>query len=88
MKTLLENLRWTLADWLSRIACWLRGQKWYETPCYGIHGNRAADLAQSIWEDCVLLDSIAKHKDTVWMQKLEMKVRELAQLAGENWGHK
>ena len=77
--------RWRLADWLSWLACKLRGHKWYlaDTWC-GVGGNRAAELKQALWELCVSKDG----NDTKWLAKIEPALDELGQLAGENWGHK
>lgn len=42
-----SNLRWKLAEWLSKWANQLRGHKAYEL-AYGIKGNRAAMLGESL----------------------------------------
>lgn len=74
----MKNLRRIIADWLSFIACKLRGDKWYEADAFhGVPGNRAAELRTQIWQ------SIYGNAD----EKTYDNLQELAQLAGENWGH-
>ena len=76
---LVRRLRWALADRLSYLACKLRGHEWYVADTFhGVPGNRAAELRQQIWVE-VILQSTA--------DKIEPMLGELAQLAGENWGH-
>lgn len=80
------NVRWRIADILSFIACKLRGHKWYLGRCWhSVPGNRAADLKSSIWQRCVVLSLDAK--DSEWIDKIDIELTELGQLAGENWGH-
>jgi hypothetical protein len=79
-----RHLRWFLADWLSFLACKLRGHKWYTPDNYAsVPGNRVAELKQNIWESVVSHD----HMDGEWLEYMERGLGELAQLAGENWGH-
>ena len=84
MSEKMSNIRWKLADVLSRLACWLRGKKWYAHTGYGLHGNRASELSQRIWELCVLQG----HEDKEFLDEVEPRLQELARLAGENWGHR
>lgn len=88
IKTSVRNIRWKLADVLSFLACKLRGQPWYIGDCWsGVPGNRAASLAQSIWERCVALELCSENKDPEWLDKIDRELTELGQIAGENWGH-
>ena len=88
LQRFVRRLRWTLADWLSFSACKLRGQKWYRGDCWAnAPGNRAADLKQSVWERCVALELCADNKDPEWLNKIDVDLSELGQIAGENWGH-
>ena len=85
---MLKTLRWNMADWLSLLACKLRGQPWYRGDSWaGPNGNRAADLKQSIWERCVALEAFAENKDPEWLDKIDRELSELGQISGENWGH-
>ncbi len=78
-------LRWTLPGWLCWLACRLRGQRWYVSDSWhGVPGNRASDLQQQIWQDCV---SFNVGRDDDFLETLEPKLNELSQLAGEAWGH-
>lgn len=81
--------RWRLAGWLSYLACRLRGQKWYVGDTWhGVQGNRAAELKQKIWLDAV--SQICRFREEQEYQEfiddLEPRLDELAQLAGENFG--
>ena len=83
-----RRLKWKLADWLSRLACQLRGQPWYRAACWaGVPGNRAAELKQTLWERCVALEMGSGQKDPEWLEQIERELTELGQIAGENWGH-
>lgn len=80
----MRRLRWIIADYLSRAACWLRGHSWYVADCfYGVPGNRAAELKQRIWINCTMLN----HEDAERLAIIDHDLSALAQLAGENWGH-
>lgn len=86
--THISRVRWFIADVLSRIACWLRGQEWYIGNAWAsAPGNRASDLKQSVWERCVALNACSENKDQAWLDSIESELNELGQLAGENWGH-
>lgn len=89
MKRRIETIRWRLADYLSRIACWLRGQEWYVADTWhGVPGNRAAELKQIVWVNAVAQDALSRPlEDQEELKNIERAVAELAQLAGENWGH-
>jgi hypothetical protein len=83
-----QAIRWRIADYLSHLACLLRGHRWYlPDQWHPVPGNRVADLRQSIWLNCVLMCPVAgdyrEHLDDT-----DRKLAELAQLAGENWGHR
>ena len=81
-------LRWRIADYLSFLAVKLRGQDWYPAQnMAGCPGNRAAELKQSVFERCVVLESCAENKDPEWIKKIDDELNELGQIAGENWGH-
>lgn len=81
------KLRNRIADWLSRIACWLRGHKWYVADTfYGVPGNRAAELQQQVWVDvCILAGNSPEDREA--LGTIDARLNELSQLAGENWGH-
>lgn len=82
----MSNLRWRIADYLSRIACWLRGHKWYVADTWhGVPGNRAAELRQQIMIECVTCSAL--RDDPGALPLIDRNLTELAQLAGENWGH-
>lgn len=83
----MESIKWKLADILSRIAVWLRGQRWYHPDNWGgVPGNRAAELKQTIWERCCLLDMATENKNPDWLKQIDTELSELGQLAGENCG--
>lgn len=79
------SIRCRIADWLSRMACWLRGHKWYVADAWhGVPGNRAAELQQRLWQAYVLMwDKTDKEE----IESVEQDLNELAQAAGQNWGH-
>lgn len=84
-----SKMRWNLADILSKVAVRLRGQKWEPIGFYGIHGNEAAYVKNLIWQTLVLEKfkwDTEDDRETVRMIGEELD--KLAQLAGENWGHK
>ncbi len=84
----IQTARWKIADYLSFVACKLRGQRWYPSYCFGgVPGNRAAELKQSVWERCVALEICSENKDPEWLNKIDQELTELGQIAGENWGH-
>ena len=79
--------RWKIADILSLVACKLRGHEWYLADVWhGVPGNRAAELREKVWQNAVLLTPAREYKSDL-MAELESDLNELAQLAGENWGH-
>lgn len=77
------HVRNRLADWLSFLACKLRGDRWYVADTWhGIPGNRAAELRQQIFLWCVLT------ANNDWpLKEVEPQLEELGQLARENCGH-
>lgn len=81
------NIRWKIADWLSFVACKLRGHRWVQMPDNypGIYGNRAAALKDRIWTLAVLANHPKPWTD--FLDEISIKLDELGQLAGENWGH-
>lgn len=82
----LHRLRWQLADILSWLACKLRGHRWYMADTWhGVPGNRAAELGERIREDFILRIDWQTEKDA--FERVESEIEELAQMAGENWGH-
>lgn len=84
----MRNLRWKIADWISWIACKLRGHDWYLGEAwYAVPGNRAADLQQLIWTDIVLIATPFSSADKDALDRTGKHLAELAQAAGENWGH-
>jgi hypothetical protein len=88
LQSKIQSVRWKIADWLSFLACKLRGHKWYlGRAWHAVPGNRATDLQQSIWQRCVCLDLEASNNDADLLENIEAELDELAQLAGENWGH-
>lgn len=81
-----SNSRWRLANWLSKLACKLRGTPWHLSDnMSGVPGNRAAELKQRIWERCVALETCSDNKDPEWLKLIEHELDELGQIAGENW---
>lgn len=83
-----RNCRWRLADRLCWMAVQLRGQKWYvsETDA-SLPGNRAAELSQSIFERCVAQVDLTNPEHQDFIDGVQRDTGELAQLAGEAWGH-
>lgn len=82
----MRRIRWRIADYLSRIACWLRGHEWKEMNCYhGPYGNLVAELKTQIWHEIVSSHTVEHHGDM--LESVDDKLTKLAQLAGENWGH-
>jgi hypothetical protein len=83
-----NELRWRMADWLSFLACKLRGDKWYlGSSWHAVPGNRAADLSQRIWEDVTLISVPFDEDDDDARDRIEKHLMELSQKAGECWGH-
>lgn len=83
-----RDVCWRIADYLSRVACWLRGHKWYVADTWhGVPGNRAAELRQRVWVNAVLLANFDDEIDMDRLNSLDRDLSELAQAAGENWGH-
>lgn len=83
-----RNCRFRLADRLCWMAVKLRGQKWYVSENYApVPGNRAAELNQSIFERCVSRVDVTKPDDQEFLDGVQRDAGELAQLAGEAWGH-
>ena len=88
MKLTVKNIRHWIADRLSFAACRLRGHKWYlGDSWHSVPGNRATDLSQRIWTDVVFISVPFKDEDQDARARIEKHLEELAQLAGENWGH-
>jgi hypothetical protein len=86
-----KDFRWMLADWLSYFACRLRGHKWFLADSWhGVPGNRASELKQQIWIEAVSQICRYSEDGQFWeyIERLEPKLDELAQLAGANWGHR
>ena len=78
-------IRLRVAGWLCRFAAALRGEKWYVADTWhGVPGNRAAELRQKIWIQCVA-EWHADDKET--LKTIDRDLSELAQAAGEAWGH-
>lgn len=75
-----------IADYLSFLACKLRGGKWYHNPSTypGLYGNRAAELKQRIWERCCVVHALDSDSDL--LDLINADLEELGQIAGENWG--
>ena len=83
-----QRCRNRLADWLSRFAAWLRHEKWYVSDSWhGVPGNRAAELRQQIWVDVVCLSVPIDEDDRDRLGAISNRLNELAQAAGEKWGH-
>lgn len=86
-KNIPRNIRWFLAAWLRRIACWIMGEKWYVSDCWaGAPGNRAAELRQQIWE-WMVSEAVCNGDGLKDLDGIEKALSELAQIAGESWGH-
>lgn len=87
-KPIFSDLRWNLADVLSRAACRLRGHKWEQLPYNypGVYGNRAAALKDRLWQLAVLANYPKPTTD--YLDEIESGLDELGRLAGENWGHR
>ena len=78
-------IRLRVAGWLCRFAAALRGEKWYVADTWhGVPGNRAAELKQRLWTDYVLAWD-KEDKDA--LEGVDRDLTELAQAAGEAWGH-
>lgn len=89
-KEAIGDWRWWLASWLSYFACRLRRQKWYVADSWhGVPGNRAGELQQQIWTEAVA--QIGRFSDDYqyheYIESLEPRLNELAQLATADWGH-
>ena len=84
----MKDMRWKIAGWLCLIACKLRGQKWYVGEAWhAVPGNRATELQQKIWQDVILISIPIKDEDEDARNRIEKHLNELAQAAGESWGH-
>lgn len=84
----MREIRWKIASWLCLLACKLRGEKWYVGEAWhAVPGNRASDLKQRIWEDVILISVPIKDEDEDAHNRIEKHLNELAQAAGESWGH-
>jgi hypothetical protein len=88
MKDRIRSLRWRMADWLSYAAVRLRGQRWHlASACYGVHGNRAAELNQMITDTYLVSADLTDPNHFDRTGRFMIHLDELSQLAGENWGH-
>lgn len=80
--------RQVLADGCCRLACWLRGEKWYVGEAWhAVPGNRAADLEMQIWQDVVLISYPPQEEDEDAVNRIQKNLSELAQSSGAAWGH-
>lgn len=80
-----KNVRWWLAGWLCRFACWLRKEEWRVADTWhGVPGNRANELRQQIWVEVVTSNL---RDDQQALDSIDRNLAELAQAAGEAWGH-
>lgn len=83
-----RNIRWFIAAWLRRIACWIMGEKWYVSDCWAsTPGNRVAELHQQIWEWMVSQTDLTDRDRRDELDSIGKRLSELAQIAGESWGH-
>lgn len=83
-----RNARFTLADWLARWAAWCRGERWYVADAWhGVPGNRAAELRQQIRDELIGRLRFSDDEGRETIERVERLSAELAQLAGEKWGH-
>jgi hypothetical protein len=88
MKRRIEHIRWNIADWLSWLACKLRGHRWYVADAwYGVPGNRANELKSQIRDQLILLADFQNESDRDKLDLADERLDELCQMAGENWGH-
>lgn len=88
MGTRMHRFRWATADWISRLACWLRGHKWYVADAWaGVPGNRANELQSQLHECLVIQTDFEDDSSMETLKRGEEILDELAQLAGCNWGH-
>jgi hypothetical protein len=88
MNRRIEDICWGLADYLSRIACWLRGHDWYPADAWhGVPGNRASELNQRIRDELIVRMDLTDDDDNQAYQRATGELDELAQMAGQNWGH-
>lgn len=82
------NIRSWLACWLARAVCWLRGEQWYVADAwYGVPGNRAAEIRQQIRDELILNLDLNDEEEKEAFHRVERLSAELAQGAGESWGH-
>lgn len=83
-----QRIRWRLSDWLSRLACALRGHPWYVADAWhGVPGNRVSELHSQIRDFLIIKTDFQDTNSLDNLVAAEEKLDELAQLAGENWGH-
>lgn len=83
-----SDFRWWLAGRLCRIACWLRGERWYVADSWhGTPGNRASELNQRIWSMTVAIDAANIEQNKEWLDDIERDLTELSQASGAAWGH-
>jgi hypothetical protein len=88
MTRCIQAIRWRIADWLSRVACWLRGHSWYVADAWhGVPGNRVSELSQRIRDELILRIDLNDEDENQAFQRATAELEELAQMAGENWGH-
>jgi hypothetical protein len=88
MNRRIHKLRWFLADWLSWCACKLRGHRWYVADAWhGVPGNRISELSQRIRDELILRMDLNDDDEGKAYQRVTGELDELAQMAGENWGH-
>lgn len=82
----MKTFKWWLSHRLAWLVCWLRGEKWYVSDNWAsVPGNRTAELVQNIWENVVIL--WASRDDRQELDTIDRDLKELAQIAGESWGH-
>lgn len=87
-KRRVHRLRWALADRLSRLACCLRGHRWYVADAWhGVPGDRVNELRSQIWDEMIILANLHDETHVGALNRADEKLGELAQFAGENWGH-
>lgn len=84
MKRRLKNLRWNIADWLCRLANWLRGHEslWLG---YDLYGNKSAALEEELRLTLVCARWSKLTKDE--LHNALVLLDELAQQARETWWH-
>lgn len=82
------QFRYSLAGRLARVVCWLRREKWYVADAWhGVPGNRVAELRQQIRHEFLVRMNFSDEDDKEAFEKVNRLCDELAQRAGETWGH-